>query len=129
MSESEDRIFNELNRIARELVLIRTEVIKVINYIADAESEVPEKMRRFMNYMHDVHDVTYLYEEHGQQVPPHLARELERLDDRYRQMLKEMNLEGGTFNKIRRQMASDPENRYDHTKQLPKPKEKESETR
>ena len=32
-------------------------------------------------------------------------------------------LDGGTFEKVRREMAQDPENRWDHTRQLTKPKE------
>ena len=68
--------------------------------------------------MHDVHDVKYMYEELGHKVPDHLLRELERLDDRYRQILKELNEEGSAFEQIRRKMAEDPENRWDHTRQL-----------
>lgn len=113
----------ELNRISRELKTIRELVSKVVFAIADAESEIPEKMRRFMNYMHDVHDIKYMYEELGHDVPRHILNELERLDDRYRQLLIEQHAEGGTFNKVRREMASDPENRWDHTRLLTKPKE------
>lgn len=112
-----------LDRIARELKTIRELVSKVVFAIADAESEIPEKMRRFMNYMHDVHDIKYMYEELGHDVPRHILNELERLDDRYRQLLIEQHAEGGTFNKVRREMASDPENRWDHTRLLTKPKE------
>lgn len=112
-----------LERIARELTMIRQLVSKVVNAIVDAESEIPEKMRRFIMYMHDVHDVSYMYEERGIPVPPHLAREMERCDDRYRQLLNELHLDGGTFEKVRREMAKDPENRWDHTRLLSKPTE------
>lgn len=108
----------ELNRIARELTTIRQLVSDAVNYIRDAESEIPEKMRRFMNYMHDVHDVTYMYEERGLPVPQYHLREMERCDDRFRQLLKEMHLEGGAFSKVRREMAEDKDNRWDHTRQL-----------
>lgn len=118
----------QLQRIARELATMRQLLSKVINYISDAESEVPEKMRRFMNYMHDLHDIKYMYEELGHTVPPHQLREMERCDDRFRQLMVEQNAEGGTFNKVRREMASDPLNRWDHTRLLDKPKENESET-
>ena len=30
-------------------------------------------------------------------------------------------MEGGTFNKVRREMASDLQNKWDHTRQLPAP--------
>lgn len=127
MSEpNEATIINELNRIARELTTIRTLVSAVVNAIRDAESEIPEKMRRFMNYMHDLHDVKYMYEELGHEVPQHLLREMERCDDRYRQLIKEMHLDGGAFEKIRRKMADDPDNRWDHTRLLYPPKEGEA---
>jgi hypothetical protein len=112
-----------LERTSRELKLIREMLTKVVNYMVDAESEVPEKMRRFIMYMHDVHDVAYIYEERGIDIPKHVLREMERCDDRYRQLLQELHLDGGTFEKIRREMAEDPENRWDHTRQLSKPKE------
>ena len=110
-----------LDRIGREMKTIRELLSKVINYIADAESEVPEKMRRFMNYMHDLHDIKYMYEELGHAVPTHHLREMERCDDRFRQLIAEQNSEGGTFEKVRREMASDPENKWDHTRLLAKP--------
>ncbi len=68
--------------------------------------------------MHDVHDIKFIYEEHGQKPPQHVLDELERLDDRYRQILKTHNTDGGAIEKIRREMAGDTENRWDHTKQL-----------
>lgn len=112
-----------LERISKDMKLIREMMTVVVNSIREAESEIPEKMRRFMNYMHDVHDVKYMYEELGHPVPVHLREELERLDDRYRQILKVMHSEGGAFEKVRREMAEDPENRFDHTRRLAKPKE------
>jgi hypothetical protein len=113
----------DLDRMGRELKTIREMMTQVITYIRDAESEVPEKIRRFINYMHDLHDVSYMYEEHGHPVPGHILREMERCDDRYRQLLTTLNTDGGAFDKIRREMASDPLNRWDHTRLLTKPKE------
>lgn len=112
-----------LFRVARELTTIRTQLNKVLYAIHDAESEVPEKMRRFIMYMHDVHDISYMYEERGIPVPDYIMRELERCDDRYRQLLTGLHEDGGTFEKVRREMAKDPLNRWDHTRQLAKPKE------
>lgn len=112
-----------LERMGRELKTIRELLSKVINYIADAESEVPEKVRRFISYMHDIHDVSYMYEERGHMVPAHILREMERCDDRYRQLLVELHIDGGAFEKIRREMAKDPANRWDHTRLLDKPKD------
>ena len=123
----DEELKDELNRQSRELKTIRELVSSVVFAIRDAESEIPEKMRRFMNYMHDVHDVKYMYEELGHPVPQHLLRELERLDDRYRQLIKELHLDGGTFERVRREMASDPENRFDHTRLLYPPKKEPAE--
>jgi len=110
-----------LLRIARELKDIRVMMTTVVTYMRDAESEIPERMRRFIMYMHDVHDICNLYVEGGQQVPRHVHAEMERCDDRYRQILEEMHTDGGTFEKVRREMAADPFNRWDHTRQLAKP--------
>ncbi len=107
-----------LHRIARELTQLRQQNSELLKFYRDAETEVPESLRRFANYFHDVHDIKYMYEEHGQRPPQHILDEIERLDDRYRQILKEHNTEGGAIEKIRRQMAGDEENRYKHTKEL-----------
>ena|ERR1700734_1332244 len=111
----------KLDRIARELKDIRALLTSVVNSIREAETEIPEKMRRFVMYMHDIHDVCYMYEERGQPVPAHILRELERCDDRLRQLLEELHLDGGAFEKVRREMAKDSNNRWDHTRQLAKP--------
>lgn len=113
-----------LGRIARELKLIRELATTAITYLRDAESEVPEKYRRFVNAFHDVHHIKWCYEEAGVEVPPHVMEEMRRLDDRYRQIISELNAPGGNFEKVRREMASDPMNRYDHTKALPGPTHK-----
>lgn len=129
-SPPQDELHNPavyLERIAREIKIIREMMSKVVNYMVDAESEIPEKMRRFIMYMHDVHDVLNMYQEIGQEPPQHVKREAERCDDRYRQILYEMHTDGGAFEKVRRNMASDPENRWDHTRFLPKRKESDNE--
>lgn len=110
----------ELKTIRQELIKIRTMLSDVVSYMRDAESEVSEKMRRFIMYMHDVHDIVSMYEEKGLEVPTHVRREMERCDDRYRQLLEEAHTDGGTFEKVRREMAKDPTNRWDHTRLLTK---------
>lgn len=112
----------ELKNVRRELTTIRTLTSQWVNAMVAAEEEIPESMRRFMNYYHDVHDVRYMYESLGVAVPVHVNREIERLDDRYRQLLQRHHTDGGAFEKVRREMASDPENRWDHTRFLEKPK-------
>lgn len=112
-----------LLRIARELKLIRENTGKALFAMHEAESEVPEKMRRFIMYMHDIHDIKNLYDEHGLPCPPWVLREVERCDDRLRQLLSQLHTDGGAFEKVRREMAEDKENRWDHTRLLSKPKD------
>lgn len=115
----EEALTRELANIRRELATIRQHSTQLVQYVRDAESEVPEKMRRFVTYMHDVHDITYMYEQRGLPIPQHIMREMERCDDRMRQLIQELHLEGNTFAKVRAEMASDPNNRWDHTRLLP----------
>jgi hypothetical protein len=121
--EQFDILLAELNRQSREMASIRELVSKVVYAIGEAESEIPEKMRRFIMYMHDVHDIVNLYHEGGLPAPSHVLREMERCDDRYRQLLAELHSDGNAFEKVRREMAKDPENRWDHTRLLTPPKE------
>lgn len=115
-----------LKSIDQNIFQIKTMLAKVVNYMVDAESEVPEKMRRFIMYMHDMHDVKNLYDEHGLTVPAHVLREVERCDDRLRQLLTELYKPGEIFEKVAREMSSDKDNRWDHTKRLTQSKEQTS---
>lgn len=117
-----------LGRIARELATLRQLVSEGIRYLRDAESEIPERIRRFSHHMHSIHDIKYMYEELGVDVPKHILTELERVDDRWRQLMAEEYAEGGTLAKVRREMASDPFNRFDHTRQLAAPTHKKEAT-
>jgi hypothetical protein len=109
-----------LERIAGDMKIIREQLSKVLNYIVEAESEVPEMMRRFIMYMHDIHDIKNLYDEHGLPVPDHVMREVERCDDRLRHLLKKMHSDLGAFEKVRKEMAEESDNRWDWTHQLMK---------
>ena len=130
MTEFEEQTLALLQRIAREQTTTRELMSKfVYAMVEQAEKEIPEFMRRFANYMHDLHDIKYIYEEGGQPVPPSILRELERCDDRYRQLVQALHTDGGAFEKVRREMAADPENRWDHTRFLPKAKGDGDETR
>lgn len=102
------------------LQTIKSEMASIITYMKDAETEVPEKMRRFIMYMHDVHDIMNMYTEVGQPVPPHILREAERCDDRYRHLLEDGQIDGGWLEKNRRDMSQRPGNRWDHSRLLPK---------
>ena len=112
-----------LLRIARELTTIRQLASRGVNAMGDAEEEIPERIRRFTMYFHDMHDFLNMYHELGLQPPPWVQREVERCADRLRQLLKEEHSDLGKFEKIRQKMADDPENRYDQTKRLFAPKE------
>jgi hypothetical protein len=109
-------------RIAQELGSLRRLVTDAVQYAREAESEIPEFMRRFMDYAHDIHDIKYMYEELGHSAPDYIRYELERCDDRMRQLLTRLHEEGGSFAKIRREMAEDPNNRWDHTRAIAGPK-------
>lgn len=132
---SDQEILAELQNLRREFTTLRVLVSEGIRYLRDAESEIPERIRRFTHHMHSIHDIKYMYEELGVTPPQHLLVELERVDDRFRQLIAEENAEGGTFSKVRREMATDTANRYDHTRQLAAPthtkitKENDVETR
>lgn len=128
MSDEPDRMTSEsrLKAIHDELRTIRKLVSEGLFALREAQAEVPEKMRRFITYMHDLHDVCYIYESRGQPVPPYILREMERCDDRYRQLLDEQHEVGGAFEKVRTEMAKDKNNRWDHTRLLSAPKPKEA---
>lgn len=118
-----DETNNLLARIANELKTIR-ELVSKSNFASqDAESEIPEKMRRFASYYHDIVHIKGEYVTLGLTVPKYIDQEMERCHDRFRQLLDEAHTDGNTFEQVRRQMADDPNNRYDHTRQLSKPKE------
>lgn len=107
-------------RMARDLQSIRSMLTEVINYMKDAESEIPEKMRRFMMYFHDVHDIFNMYHIQGQEPPEYVRQEIQRCDDRYRHLLEELNSDTGAFEKVRQDMTTRPGNRWDHSRLLPK---------
>src|SRR5271155_3381074 len=93
-----------LFRIARELTTIRQGVAKALYAMGEAEKEVPEKMRRFMNYYHDVVHVKAAYVELGLRPPREIDQEMERNHDRALQILHDLHSDGGHFEKVRREM-------------------------
>jgi hypothetical protein len=116
-----------LFRIFKELKTIRELTSKAVFAMGEAEAEVPEKMRRFMNYFHDVVHVKGEYVSLGLSPPKEIDQEMERCADRARQLLHDLHTDGGHFERVRREMAAHPAgNRYDHTRQLSKPKESEA---
>lgn len=113
----------ELKNMRQELVKLRELVSKAVNALGAAETEVPEMMRRFTMYMVDIHTIVHLYEERGHQAPPYVMREMERCDDRLRHLLEDQHTDGGTFEKVRREMSKRQGNRWDHTAALCGPKQ------
>ena len=107
-----------LNQIAQDIHVMRELMSKAVNAMHAAEGEVSEKMRRFVMYWHDLHDIINIYEERGNHPPDYVLREMERCDDRFRQLLTEAHTDGGTFEKVRREMAKDENNRWDHTRAI-----------
>ena len=121
MSTDETNVL--LKRLADELKLLRQHSTEMMAARRAAEAEIPEKIRRFANYYHDVVHIKGEYVSLGLKAPSWVDAEMERCDDRYRQLLQELHLDGGAFEKVRRDMAQDPSNRWDHTRLLAKPKE------
>lgn len=107
-----------LKNIARDIQDLKGMMREAINAMTAAESEVPEKMRRFANYFHDVVHIKEAYVYLGLTPPPHIDRQMERCSDRFRHILDDLNAEDGAFERIRRDMATRAGNRYDHTKLL-----------
>jgi hypothetical protein len=113
-----------LDRIARELKTIREVTNRAIFNVYEAEAEVPEKIRRFANYFHDIVHIKGEYVSLGLKCPAYIEHEMERCADRFRHLLEDLHQDGGTFERVRRDMAARPDNLYDHTRQLAKPKER-----
>ncbi len=111
-----------LFRIARELTTIRQGVSKALFAMGEAEKEVPEKMRRFMNYFHDVVHVKGEYVTLGLVPPKEIDQEMERNHDRALQILHDLHSDGGHFEQVRRDMTQHPvKPRFDHSRQIAKP--------
>lgn len=124
---TEDTNEAAMARVARDIQQIRSQLQSVLNSIAEAESEVPEKMRRFVMYFHDIHDIKYIYEESGVECPAYILREMERCDDRFRHLVSDgHDNDGGWINKVREDMTKRAGNRWDHSRLLPKERSDET---
>lgn len=111
----------ELKNIRRELVKIRELLSEQAAHQRDAESEVPDKIHRFVLYMHDIREISNMYQILGHSPPLYVVKELERCDDRLRHLLEDLHTDGGAFEKVRREMAERLGNRWDHTRALSGP--------
>lgn len=104
--------------IVRELTKIRELLSKLVNHTMEAESEIPDKIHRFVLYMHDIREISNMYQVLGHAPPPYITKELERCDDRLRHLLEDLHTDGGAFEKVRREMAERAGNRWDHTRAI-----------
>jgi thioesterase domain-containing protein len=111
-----------LAQIAKDMAVTRDLISKYVNAQHEAESEIPEKLRRFVTYWHAIHNIVNIYEERGNHPPMFLKQEMERCDDRFRQLLEEAHTDGNVFEQVRRKMTDDPNNRWDHTRAIGGPK-------
>ena len=111
-----------LERIAKELKHIREIMVEAANHDREAEAEIPNKIHRFVLYMHDIREISRMYQELGHSPPDYVVSELERCDDRLRHLLEDLHNDGGTFEQVRRDMASREGNRWDHTRAVCAPK-------
>ncbi len=112
-----------LKEIARDIRELLTKAREQSAATREAEAEIPEKVRRFTMYFHDVHDMRDLYHQAGIEPPDFILREIERCSDRFRHLLEELHTDGGTFEKVRREMSEKEGNRYDHSRLLFPPKD------
>jgi hypothetical protein len=118
LTDQDETLAADLHNVARDMRAILLELREVVKYMKDAESEVPEKMRRFIMYYHDVHDIWNLHHEGGMVPPKYLNREIERCHDRFRHLLDELYGDQGTFERVRQDMTEKGGNRYDYSRQL-----------
>lgn len=113
--QSSEVYLQRISRDIREMTLALREVVK---YMKDAESEIPEKMRRFIMYFHDVHDIWWLYVQTGHEPPKHIRQEIERCADRYKHILDDLYADQGAFERVRQEMSKRAGNRYDHSRMV-----------
>ena len=112
-----------LSNILSELAKIRQLLSEQSTHNREAEAEVPDKIHRFVLYMHDIREISRMYQELGHPAPTYVVSELERCDDRLRHLLEDLHNDGGTFEQIRREMTKRPGNKWDHTTALSGPKQ------
>jgi hypothetical protein len=109
-----DEVLKALDEQTQILKRIDEKLSAVCVTIIKAEQEVPEYMRRFTMYFHDIVHIQARYEELGLTMPPHLRSEIERASDRMKILLDRENNQGGTFYKIREEMEGAEGNKYKH---------------
>ena len=107
-----------LKRISDDMSAMRKQFDKLFTYIDRAESKIPEDFRRFCMVLHDMHDISNMYVEHGQPVPPHVLRVMELLDDAFKHISQDLEAPGGHFYRARTDIIKRGDYRYDHNQPL-----------
>jgi len=88
----------DIAHLLREILAQQKALNKVlIDYIARAEKEVPEYLRRLTMYYSDLFHAKYLWEDSGHQLPPILRAEVDRVHHRIEECIEEESMQGGTF--------------------------------
>lgn len=114
MSDFAKELLEALDRNTEMLEKISSKLNLVLTAIDKAESEVPEYIRRFTMFYHDMVHINWRYEEMGLTVPPWIKGEMERAHDRLKHLLDAENNQGGAFHKIRQEMDKIEGNKYRH---------------
>jgi hypothetical protein len=104
---SDDAILAELRKISDKLT-------SVLDAVARAESEVPEYMRRFVMYYHDIIHIREAHVQLGLDVPDHINHEIERVSDRMKQLVDMEHNQGGTFHRVMEDMKKIGGMKYKH---------------
>lgn len=112
MPGTDDLILDQL-RDNNKLLLELVECVKLgLGALHKAEQEVPEHMRRFTMYFHDLHDVLNFYHELGQVPPTYISREVERCHDRMAHLIEDETNQGGTFHAVAQKVRERGGGRY-----------------
>lgn len=114
MADFAKELLQALDRNSEMLEKIGHKLDALSGYVEKAESEVPEYIRRFTMFYHDIVHINWRYEEMGLQVPPWIRAEMERSHDRLKHVLEAENNQGGAFHKIRQEMDKMEGNKYTH---------------
>lgn len=101
-------------KILEVLKSIDAKLTMALRDLHSAEQEIPEYMRRFVTYYHDLMHIKWGYEEAGVPPPDHIMQESERAHDRMRLLVDRESSQGGKFHKIRQELHEEGGNRYNH---------------
>ena len=102
------------NAVLEELRKITKQLASVLGAIEKAESEVPEYMRRFVMYYHDIVHIREAHVQLGLTPPKSIDYEIERCSDRMAQLVDSEHNQGGTFHRVMEDMMKIGGTKYKH---------------